>query len=475
MRSLFIKIFLCFWLAHMVGLAAFMFWTFGMSFVPGHRQVRAMGGKMIAVIGQDALTALERAGPAELRRHVEQVDRATGVHVFLLDDRGQDTAGRRVPAGAAELADYARRSGQTELKYLPENVELLARRVSGSGGKTYVVVAQSFGRRIPPILTDPLGFVCRLAVFLAAAGVVCYFLARYLTRPLRKLQTSARQLAGGDLAARAAVGKRRDEIGELGRDFDFMAERLESLVSVQRRLLRDISHELRSPLARLNIALGLARRQIGSQDCPPLDRIARETERLKELIGRLLELARLEGTDSLTPRVMVDLGAIVREIAADADFEAKGGGLSVRLLRCDECTLQGMPELLRSAIENVVRNGIRHTAPGTEVEILLACQANQAARQAVICVRDHGPGVPEDCVQNIFLPFYRIEDDRNRQSGGVGLGLAIALQAVRIHGGTITASNASGGGLCVEIQLPVTQGLSSPAAANVISSVRLSS
>ncbi len=351
-------------------------------------------------------------------------------------------------------ASYARQSSETELRYLSEKVALLARRVHGAAGKVYVVVTQLPASHVPPMLADPYTFASRLAVFLGAAGVVCFFLARYLTRPLRKLRASATRLASGDLSARAAVGNRRDEIGELGRDFDLMAERLESLVGVQRRLLRDISHELRSPLTRLNVALGLARRRIAPEDCEPLDRIEQEAARLKELIAQLLELAQLESTDALAPGTTVDLAAIVREVAADADFEAQSCGLRVRLQQCDECSLEGRPELLRSAIENVVRNSIRYTAPRTEIQISLTHGAGAAGPQAVVQVRDHGPGVPEECIQDIFLPFYRVGDDRDRLTGGVGLGLAIAQQAVRLHRGAITAANAPGGGLCVELRLP---------------------
>ena len=460
MRSLFVKIFLCFWLAHMIGFAAFLLWTFEMSSVSSHRQARATSGRMVGVIGQDAVTVLENAGPDGLRLHVEQATRATGVRIFLLDERGEDLAGQRVPAGAAELAADTRQSNETEMTHPADNMALLARCVSGSTGRRYVVVAQMPASHLPQIFADPYAFARRLAIFLAAAGVVCYFLARYLTRPLRELRASARRLAGGDLRVRvgSGVGSRRDEMGELGRDFDFMAERIESLISVQRRLLRDISHELRSPLTRLNVALGLARRRTAPQDCEPLDRIARESERLKVLIGRLLELAQLEGAATLAGKTAVDLAAIVREIAADADFEAHSCGRKVRVLRCDECTVEGMPELLYSAIENVVRNSIRYTAPDTQVDITLACEPGHGSCQAAVRVRDHGPGVPEEAIESIFLPFYRIGDDRNRQSGGVGLGLAIAQQAIRLHGGTISAANAPEGGLCVEINLPATSG-----------------
>jgi two-component system sensor histidine kinase CpxA len=288
------------------------------------------------------------------------------------------------------------------------------------------------------------------------AGIVCYGLARHLIRPIRTLRTSTRRLADGDLTVRvgAAVQKRHDELGDLGRDFDYMAERIDSLVSAQRKLLRDMSHELRSPLARLRVALELARRQTGPEVSGILGRIERETRRLDELIGALLTVARLEGGEIRSERMRIDLAALVHEIVADADFEARSRGRRVSLLRGDACTVVGTVEFLRSAIENVVRNAIRYTTEGTQVEVAVTRQERDGESRAVICVRDHGPGVREDSLQDIFRPFYRVDDDRDRQTGGTGLGLAIAQQAVRLHEGTISAENAQGGGLLVELTLP---------------------
>ena len=235
-----------------------------------------------------------------------------------------------------------------------------------------------------------------------------------------------------------------------------MASRIESLVEAQRRLLGDISHELRSPLARQGVALGLARRRSGPDAASALDRIEREGERLNEMIGQLLALSRIEsGTDGLE-NVRVDLSALVREVAEDADFEARSRDRSVQIIEDEPSQIVGVPELIRSAIENVVRNAIRHTEKHTQVELSLASESlNGGDRWAAIRVRDHGRGVPENAIEEIFRPFYRVEDARDRTTGGTGLGLSIAARAVRLHHGMIKASNAKDGGLIVEIRLPL--------------------
>jgi len=304
-----------------------------------------------------------------------------------------------------------------------------------------------------------------LAVFLTA-GILCYGLARYLTAPVLRLRDATHRLAGGDLSVRVgpAVGKRRDELADLGRDFDVMAERIESLLTTQRQLLSDVSHELRSPLARLNVALALARQRSGDEAAGPLDRIETEAERLNVLIGRVLTLARLESGDAAPEFVDVDLDRLVADIAVDADFEAKGNEAAVTLAFSEPCSVRGNEPLLRSAIENVVRNAVCYTDPGADVEIGVAVAdivagdsvgAGAASRCAVVSVRDHGPGVRDDQLAHLFEPFYRIADSRDRESGGTGLGLSITERAVRLHGGTVEARNAADGGLIVEIRLPL--------------------
>jgi two-component system sensor histidine kinase CpxA len=274
--------------------------------------------------------------------------------------------------------------------------------------------------------------------------------------PISKLGAAARRLADGDFKVRvgAVLGRRRDEITELGRDFDLMAERIESLISSQKRLLRDISHEFRSPLTRLTLALEIARRRDGQDAINALERIELEAGRLNALIGKLLMLARLESGAEEIDRAPVNMVELIEELVTDADFEARGRNCTVRAVSDGNCTVSGSRELLRSAIENVVRNAVRHTAESTEVMVTLRCRMEGNAPRAVLEVRDKGPGVPEASLADLFYPFYRVGDARDRKQGGTGLGLAITERAAKLHGGEVRAANAPGGGLIVTIDLP---------------------
>jgi two-component system, OmpR family, sensor histidine kinase CpxA len=285
---------------------------------------------------------------------------------------------------------------------------------------------------------------------LLVSGGVCYLLTRYLTGPILRLRGAARRLAEGDLSARARdLRPRHDEIGELVRDFNVMADRVEVLVTSQRQLISDISHELRSPLARVAATLGLARQRLG--DNPLFDRIERDTERLNEMIGRLLTLARLDMTSTSPEMRRTNLGTVVADVVADVQWEARERDCLVELVANSECEVHANPELLRSAVENIIRNAVRYTAVGTTVEVRLECSVLGDA--AVINVSDRGPGVPDAELSNIFRPFYRVADARDRESGGVGLGLAIAERVARVHAGDIHAANRAGGGLEVILTL----------------------
>ncbi len=471
MRSLFIKIFVWFWLA-MILVAGAAVVSLHAYLDPREEGLRAMARHLKNPAGYVAVEILEENGPAALRQHLERWSRHAGFRGFVFDGQGAEVSGQDVPPEAVEAAERVRETGEGTMRR-SATLMFVASRVPGPSGKRYIFVAglpprPPSGEDGGPFAGGPLGFLLaqpRILVLILAAvvlmsGIVCYGLARYLTGPLRRLRTSARKLADGDLAVRvgAAVQNRRDEMGDLGRDFDFMAEQIESLVLAQRRLLRDMSHELRSPLARLNVALGLIRQRTGPEVSSDLDRIEREAQRLNELIGHLLMLARLEEGPKAGEEMGIDLAALVREVVADAEFEARGCNREVGLLRCDECTATGRHELLRSAIENVVRNGIRYTAEGTQVDVSLVCGQPSGESRATVTVRDHGPGVADGSIEEMFRPFYRVGDDRDRQSGGVGLGLAIAQRAVRLHGGAISAVNAPDGGLLVGISLPATRG-----------------
>jgi two-component system sensor histidine kinase CpxA len=291
-----------------------------------------------------------------------------------------------------------------------------------------------------------------LLLFSVAGAIFCYFVSRYLTKPLNKLSQAAANIAEGRLDTRVdpSLKNRSDEIADLARNFDRMAERIEALITGQRRLLGDVSHELRSPLSRLMVALTLLKQGPAEEAAENLDRIALEARRLDMLIGQLLALTRIDsGVDRGSPTPF-DLRNLVQEVANDGDFEARARNRSVVIKQADACTINGFEELLRSAMENVVRNAIRHTADGTAVEIFLELNHSRALLQ----VRDYGPGVPENMLSEIFQPFRRVANDN---SEGAGLGLAIADRAVNVHRGTLRAMNVPTGGLIVEIELQALQ------------------
>lgn len=449
-RSLYLKIFIWFWLA-MIIINVVLFAAVAVTRpTPTRRSWRDL--TQVGPNAQEAAKIYEQSGPAALTAALQATEKTSGVSATFFDEGGKELSGRAIPAGAHDLIAKATESREIEFNFEGRNT-LVARPVVSAKGQRYMYVAYM---PRPPFQPAYQSLGLRLLVVLVIGGIFCFWLARYLTTPLLKLRTTTNELAEGNLGARVAtrLSKRRDEVGQLGRDFNLMAERLESMVKAQQRLLGDISHELRSPLARLGVALGLARQRSGPEANGYLDRIERESDNLNEMISQLLTLTRLEsGTDD-RKRTDVDLAALVREVADDADFEARSQNRAVQVVSSDNCSINGVEELLRSAVENVVRNAVRYTREGTAVEVALRKQNGASDNFAVISVRDRGNGVPEEALEKIFRPFYRAEDARDRQSGGgTGLGLAITERAVRMHGGTVQAANASGGGLSIEMRL----------------------
>jgi len=456
-RSLYLKIFIWFWLA-MIIINVVLFAAFALTRpTPTRRSWRDLA--QTGPNAQKATEIYEQSGATALSAALQATEKSSGVSATFFDENGNELSGRAVPQKAQELSAKAAETRDIEFNFDVENT-LVARPIVSPKGQLYIYVAHI---PRPPFQVSFQSLGLRLLVVLVIGGIFCYWLARYLTTPLLKLRTTTNELAEGNLGARVATNlvKRRDEVGQLGRDFNVMAEQLESMVKAQQRLLGDISHELRSPLARLGVALGLARQRSGAEVNGVLDRIERESDNLNEMISQLLTLTRLEsGTDG-RKRTEVDLAALVREVADDADFEARSVNRSVQVVSSDDCSINGVEELLRSAVENVVRNAVRYTPEGTAVEVALSKQNGSSDNFAVISVRDRGRGVPEDALERIFRPFYRTEDARDRQSGGgTGLGLAITERAVRMHGGSVQAVNAAGGGLAVEMRLDLNPRLS---------------
>lgn len=448
-RSLYLKIFIWFWLAMIVINVAFFAAVALTRPTPTRRSWRDLA--QVGPNAQKAAEVFEQSGSQALTAALQTTEKNSGVSSTFFDENGRELSGRTVPAGAPELIARAAESRDLEFNFAGPGT-LVARPVVSAKGQRYIYVAHI---PRPPFQSLWQTQVIRLLIILVIGGIFCYWLARYLTTPIFKLRTTTNQLAEGDFGARVAtnLAKRRDEVGQLGRDFNTMAERLESMVRAQQRLLGDISHELRSPLARLGVALGLARQRSGAEASGSLDRIERESENLNEMISQLLTLTRLEsGTDGRV-RGEVDLAALVREVSDDADFEARSLNRSVQVVATDKCSINGIEDLLRSAVENVVRNAVRFTPEGTSVEVALRKQNGAGDNLAVISVRDRGRGVPAESLEKIFRPFYRTEDARDRQSGGgTGLGLAITERAVRMHGGSIEAQNAPEGGLSIEMR-----------------------
>lgn len=297
----------------------------------------------------------------------------------------------------------------------------------------------------------------RLGVAFTVSGLICWLLARHLTRPIRELQAASTRLAAGDFTTGLTQRtlSRRDELAALARDFQSMAERLKQLIEAQRQLLRNVSHELRSPLARLQVAAALARRRAGGVVDAEIDRIELETARLDELIGQLLVLMRLEAAAGV-PLTTLDLSALLDAVARDARFEAEARDLRVEASIEPSLQLNANADLLHSVFDNILRNAIRHAPTGTTVRI--AAGRDPAQAQVVVSVSDEGPGVPADMLERIFEAFVRVDEARSAEAGGTGLGLAIARQGVRAHGGSVVARNRPGTGLEVEVRLGAAAG-----------------
>lgn len=453
--SLFLKIFIWFWTACLaIGLVFLLSSLLVQSDIVPER----MRGSTVRIHAIAAADIFEKSGKTALTEFLAKTEQETAIAGQLLDREGRDVTGAD---GPSDLNSVPIPTGPGSLRTTFSIGRVISSyRFISSKGIEYVFICET--RRFSPysfLYVEPRVRLIRFPLIILTAGVICYLLARYLTSPIIRLQKAAGQLADGNLKVRVgtAFTSRNDEIADLSRDFDTMAERLEASAHAQKRLLADISHELRSPLARLSIAASLARDGDTDEVREAIHVIEREAGRMNDLIGRLLSLGRLENDDNSLQRFRpIDLADMIKTIVADSDFEAQNVGKRVVITSVAErCSLNGDPELLRSAIENVVRNAIIHTRDGSTVEVGLAITPLGQNKMANISVRDHGNGVPPGMLDQIFQPFYRVEHGRERETGGVGLGLSIAERAVRLHRGNILAENAEGGGLRVTIVLPL--------------------
>lgn len=444
MRGLFFRIFVSFWLAMLMVLAGSLL-VFELSGPPPRwAQRRALFDDGLRLQGELALQTLDERGRAASDAQLRALAERTGFEMVLMRD-GQVVAGREwdgLEPALRRLRDAPPTEGSNTREFDEQGQHVMLQELPSGTVLTLRERSSALDRFVGPYLW------ARLMIVAFVAGLLALLLARYLTRPLGRLRDAAQRLAEGDLDVRVAPQVRgaTQEVEALGGDLDRMAERISELLASQRRLLQDVSHELRSPLARLHVALGLARRTPEAQH---LDRIELEAERLGDLIGQILTLTRL--TEDLPQVDPVQLGELLGEIVRDADYEARAVGRSVVLEVEDEVEVVGSRDVLRWVVENVLRNAVRFAPEASAVEV----QVLRHGDDAQVIVRDHGPGVPEPELEAIFRPFYRVAPDRDRKTGGRGIGLAIAERGARAHEGNIVASNADGGGLRVVLTLPV--------------------
>ncbi len=467
MHRLFYKIFLWFWLGMMVVSATLVVSTaLTHSRSEEDEQWREKYTLTIDLRAEHAAELFDRAGALGLQGYFGPLERRDPMRDFMFDSSGREVLGRKAPPKVLRVLGRMAQVPSGTRQFFAR-ARIAAKKVTGPGGSTYILIMTFPPQQVLPspllqFLFEDVGREgsIRLIAVLVVAAFFCLWLARHITSPIEGLRRAAREIAGGRLDARIGdkVLSRHDELAQLGRDFNQMAERIDVLVTTQRRLLADVSHELRSPLARLNVALGLVRQGAGNDAAEHLDRIEREADRLNKLIGQLLTLARMDSGVDLQHKKIFDLGMIAQEVAVDADYEARSRNRAVKLRASSRCMVEGDPEVLRVAVENVVRNAIRHTADRTTVEITVETQSNSCMGQAVLRVRDYGQGVRQEELAKLFLPFQRVTGGDPQDEGGAGLGLAITRRALGLYGGNAAAANAPGGGLVVTLQLPLATG-----------------
>ena len=415
---------------------------------------------MTGVLNQYARVAVDTYsynGKKRLAEFLQRLEESSRIKATLLDPDGLDVTAHGIPPGTEVVMAEAHAAGES--RFQTGRHWRGASLVDGPDGRyTFVASMDRYtGSWTWENLRTP---TIRLAVVLLSGGLLCGVLARHLAAPIRTLQTLAGRIADGDLSVRAlpSIASRKDELSDLAQDFDRMADRIQGLLRKQQEILGDISHELRSPLTRLSVSLELVRR--GERDA--VDRMQADLDRLDAMIGQILTLTRLQVRGNQKNETTLNLRSILESVADDACFEGQEDQKSVVIGHADECWVKGDAALLRSCIENVIRNALHYTRPGTDVVVsLVAVEATDGTLGARFLAVDHGEGVPQEALHRLFEPFFRVSESREHQTCGTGLGLSIAQRIVHLHGGSILARNREQGGLEMEIRLPAEKPLPS--------------
>ncbi len=446
-RRLFWKIFLPFWVAQALLL--------GVLYIRLHNRLHNENPwwvqpekRLVPSLADLAVQRYEQTGQPALRNLLDQSSFKQRSNYWLLDAGGRELSGRPMPP---EMIGFAQRALRHENMARPDEAVVLVAPVT-TARSSYLLIAEiippPLGERVP----GDIIWVLKLGTIISA--LMCLVIAHYLSKPIERLRNATNELARGNLDIRvgATIGKRRDEIADLVRDFDSMAGELRNQIQSERNLLSGVSHELRSPIARMRLALALARTADEPELDEMLDRIEQDTIQLDSMLERILTVARLESGQYKPRFESLSLNEVLDEVLDDARFEAAATDSTITYADDAIISVTGDPGLLRSAIENIVRNALFYSGQGGTIDVRLRVEDSQA----VLSVRDNGKGVPEEALPLLFKPFFRVDDSRGTTTGGMGLGLAIVRNAVAAHGGTVVARNIVPHGLEVEFRLPIT-------------------
>ncbi|MCE3043903.1 two-component system sensor histidine kinase CpxA [Legionella sp. 16cNR16C] len=457
MRSLYWKIFLSFWLATILIIITTAWVT---SEIAQKSSIPAREHVFMDSYANAAVATFESGKHTALKTWLAQIGIARHMELFLICSTGEIIGNQSPPHVVKDITEHLVKEELDDglIKY--GNLIIVSHEILSTSGKAYRLVAVSEKPLAHFVQIPWAGLTIRLTIAIFISGLICYLLSIYLTQPLRSLRMAARSIATGKLNTRVGSfkGHSRDEIAELSGEFDRMAEKLEAIISSKERLLQDISHELRSPLARLQIAIELGRKKAQSAADTEFCRMEVECLRLNTLISEILQFARLDKSADELQRTPCNIKELLTRIIADANYEFANSKPLVSLQNSVDCVLYIDERLIHRAIENIIRNGLRYSPPNELVTVHLDIVEDNL----LIDICDCGPGVPEDQLENIFNPFYRVDTSREKKTGGYGLGLSIAQKAVKLHQGQIKAYNRPHGGLQVRIILPILSNQPAP-------------
>ncbi|VEG90024.1 two-component system sensor histidine kinase CpxA [Legionella spiritensis] len=451
MRSLYWKIFLTFWLASILIIVTTAWVT---SEIARKSSIPIREKVFMDSYANAAVAIFESGRSKALRKWLLQTGNSRQMTLYLLVSTGEIISDSPPPNFVKQIANDLVHAKLDEGLLKFGNL-VVSHEILSTSGKAYRLAAVSEKPLAHLIQIPWAGLTIRLTIAIFISGLICYLLSLYLTKPLRSLKMAAKSIATGQLSTRVGrfKGHYHDEIDDLRDEFDRMAEQLENIINSKERLLQDISHELRSPLARLQIAIELGRKKASNDAASEFSRMEEECLRLNTLIGEILEYARLEkSVDELHPS-NICLAELLKRTINDANFEFGGHKVTLDIHDFKTGKMMLDKRLIHRAIENILRNALRYSPMNEPVYVTLS--VNDDHKNVYIDIEDKGPGVPEEQLEKIFNPFYRVDPSREKKTGGYGLGLAIAQQAVNLHKGSITASNRPDGGLLVRISLPL--------------------